>query len=199
MTHTRFSARATHWRMICHTCTGQALTHVGRRSRVLPALSLAAASSAAAMAVIIASDSALRDPGAGPGTQPGPPKTTYDGLRAPKSRTWANFAPTWANLGPTWANLGPTWPQELSQVGRRELRKSTFWPSWLHVGGGQGGILAPRYDFGKHLGAILLPTWPNFGKNGPRSLQLGANMTSNLLLRPNILSTWPGGMREAMK
>ena len=38
-----------------------------------------------------------------------PQKTTYDGPRAPKSRTWTNLAPTWANLGPTWGNFGPTW------------------------------------------------------------------------------------------
>ena len=50
-------------------------------------------------------------PGPGPGTQRGPPKTTHDGLRAPKSRTWANLAPTWAQLGPTWGQLGPTWGQ----------------------------------------------------------------------------------------
>ena len=92
----------------------------------------------------------------------------------------AIWRPSWPQVGGSWDHLGLQNPPKCSDW---------LWHFSLfgHLGsklGGQGVVLAPRYDFVKNLGAILLSTWPNIGKKSPKSLQFGAKMTPTCYYDP---------------
>ena len=94
-------------------------------------------------------------------------------------------------LAPSWKVLGPSWLPKSSKMLRLTLMIFTFWPSWLQVGG-SGGRLGSKIrfceEFGCHFALNLAQHWEKI----PQEPSIWSQNDPNLLLRPNIFSTWLG-------